>query len=74
MVDGRAVDYWAVSAHSALFSYSGHPAISIPVGQDRDGLPVGLQLVTKRWDDSRLLAIASAVTEVSGAFQRPPGY
>ena len=74
MVDGREVDYWAVSAHSALFSYSGHPAISIPVGQDRDGLPVGLQLVTKRWDDSRLLAIASAVAEVSGAFQRPPGY
>jgi len=41
---------------------------------DRDGLPIGIQMVGKRWDESRLLAMAKALSEVTGAFQRPPGY
>ena len=73
-VDGKDADYWMVGAHGALFNYSGHPAIVLPCGFDRDGLPIGLQLVGKRWDESRLLAIAKAVSQVAGGFQRPAGY
>jgi len=72
-VDGQEVEYGKVSAHCALFNYSGHPGVVLPYGLDRDGLPVGVQLVGKRWDESRLLAIAQAVSEVSGEFRRPPG-
>jgi Asp-tRNA(Asn)/Glu-tRNA(Gln) amidotransferase A subunit family amidase len=36
----------------------GNPAISLPAGFTADGMPVGLQLVAKRGDDARLLAIA----------------
>ena len=71
-VNGRDVDYGMVSAHGALFNYSGHPAVVLPHKLDRDGLPIGLQLVAKRWDDFRLLAIAKAVSAVTGGFQRPP--
>ena len=73
-VDGKDADYWMVGAHGALFNYSGHPAIVLPCGFDRDGLPIGLQLVGKRWDELRLLAIAKAVSQVAGGFQRPAGY
>ena len=31
-------------------------------------------LASKRWGEARLLAIAKALTEVTGPFQRPPGY
>ena len=73
-VDGHKVDYWMISAHSTVFNYTGHPAIVIPYKLDRDGLPIGVQIVGKRWDESRLLAIAKAISEVTGEFKRPPGY
>ncbi len=73
-VDGQEVVYWMVSAHGTVFNYTGHPAVVLPYKLDRDGLPIGVQLVGKRWDEARLLAIAKAISEVTGAFQRPPGY
>lgn len=73
-VDDQEVIYWMVSAHSTLFNYTGHPAVVLPYQTDRDGLPIGIQLVGKRWDESRLLAMAQAVAEVAGPFQRPSGY
>jgi len=41
-------------------------AATLPVGLDRLGMPVGLQLVAKGGDDERLLAIACAVERVLG--------
>jgi amidase len=73
-VDGQKVEYWMVSAHCTLFNYTGHPAVVLPYKLDRDGLPIGVQIVGKRWDESRLLAMAQALTEVTGAFRRPPRY
>jgi amidase len=73
-VDGQEVSYWMVSLHSTVFNYTGHPAVVLPYTLDRAGLPIGVQIVGKRWDESRLLAIAKAVSEVTGAFRRPPGY
>jgi amidase len=74
LVDGQEVSYWMISAHSTLFNYTGHPAVVLPYKLDHDGLPMGVQLVGKRWDESRLLWIAKTLSEVSGAFLRPPGY
>jgi amidase len=73
-VDRQEVSYWTVSAHGALFNYTGHPAVVLPYTLDRAGLPIGIQLVGKRWNESRLLAMAEAIAEVTGAFQRRPGY
>jgi amidase len=73
-VDGQEVVYWMVSTHGTLFNYTGHPAVVLPYKLDRDGLPIGVQMIGKRWDESRLLAMAKALSEETGAFQRPPGY
>jgi len=73
-VDGQEVTYWLINAHATLFNYTGHPASVLPYKLDRDGLPIGVQMVGKRWGESRLLAIAQAVSQVTGEFQRPPGY
>ena len=72
-VDGREEMYWAISGHTTLFNYTGHPAIVLPYAHDGQGLPIGVQLVGKRWDETRLLAIAQALVTVTGSFRRPPG-
>lgn len=73
-LDGQDVTYWLVSAHTTLFNYTGHPAVVLPYKLDQAGLPIGVQLVGKRWDEARLLAMAKALTPVTGPFRRPPGY
>jgi Asp-tRNA(Asn)/Glu-tRNA(Gln) amidotransferase A subunit family amidase len=41
------------------FNYTGHPALSVPCGRS-GGLPVGMQLVGRRYDDALLLRVAHA--------------
>jgi aspartyl-tRNA(Asn)/glutamyl-tRNA(Gln) amidotransferase subunit A len=51
---------------------TGFPAISIPCGFTREGLPVGLQLLGPRWGEARLLAIALAYEEATDWHNRRP--
>lgn len=44
-----------------LFNITGHPAIAIPCGRGRDGLPRAIQLVGHRGSTERLLEVAAAV-------------
>ena len=60
-VDGEEVSYWRIVGHCAPFNFTGHPAVAMPVGVDPQGLPIGIQVVGKRWGEARLLGIASAL-------------
>jgi amidase len=73
-VDGQDVMYWAISGHTTLFNYTGHPAVVLPYTRGQCGLPIGVQLVGKRWDDSRLLAITQLLSAGIGPFHRPPAF
>src|SRR5208282_5071295 len=49
----------ALSAENTIFAnYYGLPAISVPCGFDRNGLPVGLQIVGRPWDEATVLQLA----------------
>jgi aspartyl-tRNA(Asn)/glutamyl-tRNA(Gln) amidotransferase subunit A len=39
------------------------PAISVPVGSDTNGLPIGMQILTKSFAETKLLAFTKSVTE-----------
>jgi amidase len=56
------------------FNLSGHPAVVIPIRQTQNGLPIGLQIVGKRWREMELLAIAQEIDNAIGGFQPPSGY
>ncbi len=49
-------DIFTVSAN-----ISGTPAISVPVGLDRDHLPIGAQLMTRSFDESTMFALAKEI-------------
>ena len=45
-----------------------------PFTYSQKGLPIGVQVVGRLGSDLRLSEIAEKITEVTGPFQRPPGY
>jgi aspartyl-tRNA(Asn)/glutamyl-tRNA(Gln) amidotransferase subunit A len=51
---------------------TGMPAISVPCGFTREGLPVGLQLLAPRWGEARLLAAAFAYEQATEWHKRRP--
>lgn len=58
-VKDAADDPQALSAANTVFAnYYGLPAISVPCGVDKNGLPLGLQFVGKRWDEGTILQLA----------------
>ena len=59
---------WDMLANTAPFDMSGHPAISIPCGKTSEGLPVGLMLVGRQFDDATVLQAAHAF-EQSGDWE-----
>jgi aspartyl-tRNA(Asn)/glutamyl-tRNA(Gln) amidotransferase subunit A len=54
-----------------LANAGGYPAISLPMGVTKDGLPMGLQIVAPLHQDRRLLSIAAAVENLLGVGPRP---
>ncbi|CDX19050.1 Amidase [Mesorhizobium plurifarium] len=72
-VDGVETSYWSALSHTCRFNLTGHPAAVIPIGFDREGLPIGAQFVGRRHSDMKLLATAKALVRLTEGFVRPPG-
>lgn len=53
-------------------SLAGMPGISVPAGLGQDGLPLGLQLLGRPFDEGTLLNVASVVEKASGFNAKPP--
>jgi aspartyl-tRNA(Asn)/glutamyl-tRNA(Gln) amidotransferase subunit A len=52
-------------------SVVGYPAISVPAGYGRTGLPIGLQIIARPWEEANLLAMAYAF-EQETKVRKPP--
>ncbi|HOO45001.1 MAG TPA: amidase [Deltaproteobacteria bacterium] len=75
MVDEEPVNYlMANGAYTTVFNLTGSPVVVIPIGSTGEGLPIGVQIVGKRWHDMELLEIAAMLDDAAGAYRRPPGY
>jgi Asp-tRNA(Asn)/Glu-tRNA(Gln) amidotransferase A subunit family amidase len=59
-IDGkptRTYFHWLAMAYAVTLA--GHPAVSLPVGIDRNGMPFGLQIVGPRGGDAYVLSVAA---------------
>lgn len=72
-IEERKVPYFlANGGYTMLFNLTGHPVVVIPIGQSEIGLPIGMQIVGKRWREMEILAIADEINKIAGDFQYPP--
>jgi aspartyl-tRNA(Asn)/glutamyl-tRNA(Gln) amidotransferase subunit A len=73
-IAGAAVAPYAWIPFTFPFNLTGHPAASVPCGFTRDGLPVGLQIVGRRFDDVTVLRASAAFERLRPwSRHRPPG-
>ncbi len=66
-IDGRKTRtyfHWLALAYAVTLA--GHPALSLPVGVDRAGMPFGLQIVGPRGGDAFVLSVAAALEATLG--------
>ena len=72
-VDGRRVSVLRANLlHSVIFNLTGHPAVAIPAGQSREGLPIGVQAIGRRWGEMALLDVADEIMKAARGYRRPP--
>ena len=73
-IAGRPVAPYAWIPFTYPFNLTGQPAASVPCGFTGDGLPVGLQIVGRRFADATVLQAAAAFERLRPwAHRRPPG-
>jgi amidase len=70
-VDGESLPSVCVD-HPTIFStYTGSPSLVVPIAKDARGLPIGAQLVGRKWHDENLLALGSTVADLVGPLSGP---
>ncbi|MCC7534990.1 MAG: amidase [Deltaproteobacteria bacterium] len=58
--------------HPTIWStYTGCPSLVVPVALDPRGMPIGVQLVGRRWCDEQLIGLGAAVADVAGRLPPP---
>jgi amidase len=71
-VDGKPLaQLLANLLHSVIFNLTGHPVVTIPIGLTAQGLPVGVQVVGRRWQEMTLLNTAEQIALQTSGYQSP---
>jgi Asp-tRNA(Asn)/Glu-tRNA(Gln) amidotransferase A subunit family amidase len=71
IIDGKQVDYLDAMRYTQWFNLLGAPAAVVPVGKSPEGLPIGVQVAGRPFEDEIVLGIAEAIDKEFG-FAAPP--
>lgn len=70
MIEGQAVAYLDAVRHTQWFNALAAPAAVVPVGRSAEGLPIGVQIAARPFEDEVVLGVAAVVDAAFG--YRPP--
>lgn len=71
-IEGKAVSYLDAWSYTEWFNLLGNPAAVVPVSQSAQGLPIGVQIVGRPWEEEQVLAVARALEKCCGEWKAPP--
>ncbi len=71
MVDADPVQMYLNDVFTVTVNLAGLPGISVPAGLDKQGLPLGLQLIGRPWEEGDLLNTAYALEQAAGFVAKP---
>ncbi|HZR59144.1 MAG TPA: amidase [Terriglobales bacterium] len=71
-LDGQTVKYLDAWSYCEWFNLLGFPAAVVPVGESPEGLPIGVQVVGRPWQEEMVLAVAAEIERTCGGWRQPP--
>ncbi|HSZ63055.1 MAG TPA: amidase [Terriglobales bacterium] len=71
-IEGKTVKYLDTWSYCEWWNLLGFPAVVIPMGYSKEGLPIGVQIVGRPWEEELVLAVAALLEKERGAWQAPP--
>jgi len=71
MANADPIQMYLNDVFTVTVNLAGLPGISVPVGVDAQGLPLGLQLIGKPWDEAGLLNHAYVLEQAAGFVAKP---
>ena len=71
-IEGKRVEYLDAWSYTEWFNLLGNPAAVVPVSSTEEGLPIGVQIVGRPWEDEQVLPVAKVVEQGCGAWREPP--
>lgn len=72
IIDGKTVNYLDAWSYTEWFNLLGNPGAVVPVSHSAEGLPIGVQIVGRPWEEEQVLAVAAALERACGAWKTPP--
>lgn len=69
--DGNTISYTKYIPYAYIINSTGHPALTIPLGLNSKGLPMGIQVVGKNFSENELLHFAKLIEPLLPSFQQP---
>lgn len=69
-VEGKTVKYLDAWSYCEWFNLLGFPAVVVPMGYSDDGLPIGVQIAGRPWEEELVLAVAAALEKARGPMLR----
>ena len=71
MIDADPIQMYLNDVFTVTVNLAGLPGIAVPAGLDKNGLPLGLQLIGKPWEEGDLLNTAYALEQAAGFVAKP---
>jgi len=71
-INEQSVQYLDAWSYCEWFNLLGFPAAVVPVGISPEGLPIGVQIVGRPWEEELVLEVAAVIEEECGGFREPP--
>jgi Asp-tRNA(Asn)/Glu-tRNA(Gln) amidotransferase A subunit family amidase len=71
-IEGKTVEYLDAWSYSQWFNLLGMPAATVPVGRSREGLPLGVQIAARPWQEELVLQVAEQIEQSRGEYEFPP--
>ncbi len=71
MKDADPIKMYLNDVFTVTVNLAGLPGIAVPAGVDANGLPLGLQLIGRPWEEGDLLNVAYALEQAAGFVAKP---
>ena len=71
-IEGKTVQYLDAWSYTEWFNLLGNPGAVVPVSHSREGLPIGVQIVGRPWEEEQVLSVAAVVERECAAVGIPP--